>query len=272
MKKYFSIAALLCILLMSLPAVAAQETGTPGITDVITSSQKPGASTVSVLFIGNSYTFYNDMPQMVANIAAGDAGNPVTYQIQSATRGAQTLAALLQDQSIVDVVSSRMWNYVVLQEQSLWALAPENVEATAISARTWVGKIKAQGAKPLFYVTWARQPNSYWYTDRQYGFTKNPKYMQQQLDQSSAALSKQLGMVQVPVGDAFATALQRDAKWPLYAEDSSHPSRLGSYLAALMFYKAISGRSPENTTYAPEGMDASSAAALRKIAASMPLK
>ncbi|MDE1152719.1 MAG: hypothetical protein PW788_09305 [Micavibrio sp.] len=273
MKKHLIVSAL-CAFLAFMPlqnAIAAGE-GAPGISKLITSSQKIGSSTVSVLFIGNSYTYYNDMPQMVADIAAGDMGNSVIYQIQSATRGGKSLTALLQDQDIVNLVSARLWNYVVLQEQSFWAMAPESVEVTANAARDWVGKIKAEGAKPLLYVTWARQPNSYWYTDRQFGFTKSPHYMQGQLDQSSAVLGQQLGMVTVPVGDAFATALQQDEKWPLYAEDSSHPSRLGSYLAALVFYKTISGRSPESTTYAPADMDASSAAALRKIAASMPVK
>lgn len=224
---------------------------------------------ISILFIGNSYTYANDMPRMVASVAAGDPGNSLAFEVQAATIGGKTLQVLWSDREIRKTFASRKWDYVVLQEQSEWALYPAQVEATAASVAAWSQAIRQAGGKPLIYVTWARQPGSFWYTDRQYSALHDPKYMQRQLDLHSAELAAQSGAVLVPVGDAFAAALKAEPEMPLYAEDSSHPSLLGSYLAALVFYEILSGRSAEKSAYVPPGLLPETAETLRRIAVKM---
>jgi len=224
----------------------------------------------SVLFIGNSYTYYNDMPKMVAQLLASDQGSPTHYTVDAATLGGKTLAVLWADRQVQQKFARRKWDDVILQEQSEWALSPAQVEKTAVSVATWTKAIRMFGGKPFIYGTWARQPGSYWYTDSQYApATHDPKYMLNQLDVNGAQLAQQNSAVFVPVGDAFAAALKQDAQMPLYAGDSSHPSVSGSYLAALMFYQAISGRSAANTSYVPPGVTAVTAETLRAIAAQM---
>ncbi|HET9454234.1 MAG TPA: hypothetical protein VFO66_08130, partial [Gemmatimonadaceae bacterium] len=47
-----------------------------------------------------------------------------------------------------------------------------------------------------------------------------------------------------PVGDAWLEAWKLDPNAPLYADDGLHPSAAGSYLAALVMYAALYGKSP----------------------------
>ena len=269
MKRLFAFVFLLCLL--AAPAWA--YTDVPG-TSAVNVSKVAGApdKKVSVLFLGNSYTYFNDLPKMLADIASGDADSHVQYEIQSVTKAGGTLQALWDEGDGLKALQARKWDYVVLQEQSFWAVLPENVEGTAAAAQKWNAEIAKAGAKPLIFVTWARQPDSFWYTDSRYNFLHNPKYMQQKFDDASAALAKELGAQTVPVGDAWAALTNKDRKWPLYREDSHHPTVAGSYLAALVFYKTISGRSPETSTFVPQGVNADSAAILRKTAATFDQK
>ena len=48
-----------------------------------------------------------------------------------------------------------------------------------------------------------------------------------------------------PVGEAWRAAWARDPALPLYGPDGFHPSPLGSYLAALVIFEALTGRLPE---------------------------
>lgn len=268
MRLLFALLAFLCLAVS--PALA---TGTPGVSPVITSTSKAQAPRkLGVLFIGNSYTHGNNMPRMLANIASSDAGSDVVLEIQSVTKAGGTLSAHWRDGRALAALKSRKWDYVVLQEQSLWALRPETVEETAEDMRRWVDEIKKTGAKPSLFVTWARQPGSFWYTDRKHAYLKSPQYMQEKLNRNSDALAEQLGLVTVRVGDAFAAAQAQNRKWPLFAADSSHPSPVGSYMAALILYQTLVRRSPEGTTHSPAGVSAEAAAQLRTIAASLPQK
>lgn len=267
MRLFF--AFVLSLVMLSAPAQAT----VPGVSEVMTSTARAGeARRVSALIIGNSYTHGNNMPRMIANIASSDAGSDVVLEIQSVTKSGGTLGSHLRDGRALKALKARKWDYVVLQEQSLWALRPETVEQTAVDMRQWVDEIKKAGAKPALFITWARQPGSFWYTDRKYAYLKSPQYMQEQLNKNSDALARQLGLVTVRVGDAFAAAQAQNRKWPFFAADSSHPSAVGSYMAALMLYKTLAKRSPEGTTHAPAGVSADAAAQLRTIVAAMPKK
>lgn len=68
-----------------------------------------------MLFIGNSYTFVNDLPATVAKIAKS-LGNTLVYDMSAI--GGYTLMQHAGDQNTLAKIASRKWDYVVLQEQS----------------------------------------------------------------------------------------------------------------------------------------------------------
>merc|ERR1712054_335535 len=78
------------------------------------------ARPLSVLFIGNSYTFVNDVPGMVANISAS-ASLPIRYD--EATAGGASLfqhanMSLPNGRATMKLLLSQHWDVVVLQDQS----------------------------------------------------------------------------------------------------------------------------------------------------------
>lgn len=223
------------------------------------------AETLNVLFIGNSYILRNDLPGMLEKIAA--SGQGVQIKAQAAAKNGATLGQLWGDEKLRSALYIGRRDFVVLQEQSLWAQLPETVEDTATSARLWGEEIAKAGAKPVIFETWERQPGSFWYTDKRYGYLKSPKNMRDKNFAAASALAAQMNAQVAPVGHAYAALLKTNPKWPLYEADSHHPSVPGTYLAALVFYKTLTGRSPEETTFVPQGVNAESAAVLRQIAA-----
>ena len=61
---------------------------------------------------------------------------------------------------------------------------------------------------------------------------------------SYSGAADEIGGLLLPAGDAWRAAWRRDSRLALYGPDGFHPSALGSYLAALVIYQQISGRSP----------------------------
>lgn len=223
------------------------------------------SETLNVLFIGNSYTLRNDLPVILEKIAASGTGPQI--KAQAAAKNGATLKQLWGDEKLRGELYVGRRDFVVLQEQSLWAQLPETVEDTANSARVWAAEIAKVGAKPVIFETWERQPGSFWYTDKRFGFLKTPKNMRDKNASATTTLAAQLNAQVAPVGRAYAAMLKQNIKWPLYEADSHHPSVPGTYLAALVFYKTLTGRSPAQTTFVPQGVNAESAAVLRQIAA-----
>ena len=74
---------------------------------IITFSQQ----TKEVLFVGNSYTFYNNLPQLVADIALS-LGDTLIHD--SSTPGGATFNAHSSNSQTLSKISQQQWDYVVL--------------------------------------------------------------------------------------------------------------------------------------------------------------
>jgi hypothetical protein len=61
---------------------------------------------------------------------------------------------------------------------------------------------------------------------------------------SYAAAARDVGAILLPAGDAWREAWTRDPNLALYSDDGLHPSAEGSYLAALVIYQRLTGRTP----------------------------
>jgi hypothetical protein len=72
-------------------------------------------NTLSVLFIGNSYTSYNNLPQLVQSLSTS-AGK--TLNIDSSIPGGYLMSSHLNDATTFAKISQGNWDYVILQEQS----------------------------------------------------------------------------------------------------------------------------------------------------------
>ena len=98
---------------------------------------------LSILFIGNSYTYYNDMPKMLLDMAAADKGATHKLDIKVYAQGGANLTQQWQEGKALELIKSQKWDYVVLQDQSFWAMDSVNVHNTYSAANSFNNEIKS---------------------------------------------------------------------------------------------------------------------------------
>ncbi len=211
-----------------------------------------------VLFIGNSYTTVNDLPSVFASLARS-GGHRV--ETGTAAEGGWTLAHHAGSAATAAKLASAKWDIVVLQEQSqIPSVEQFRQEQMYPAARRLVGSIRNQGARPLFYLTWARRD----------GWPENamPDYasMQAAIDAGYLAIGADQRAAVAPVGDAWSAMLALKTTVALWQEDGSHPTEAGTYLAACVFYATIFRESPNGLGYRAS-LSAEEAATIQTVAA-----
>lgn len=187
---------------------------------------------VSVLFIGNSYTFFNDMPEMVREIADGSS---IDVEVEMIAPGGWWLRDHAASQETLDRIARGGWDYVVLQEQSqITAVRDLSVIETWPAATTLANAAHRGGAEVVVFMTWGHELGSDEVGHATY------ESMQTAVGQTYLALAESLSVDVVPVGAAWWLA-RESGKAVLYQPDGSHPSKEGSYLAAVVFVGRLLG-------------------------------
>ena len=199
-----------------------------------------------VLFIGNSYTSRNKLPDVFAEVVKS-AGLKVPV-IKSETPGGQTLKQHLTVQpTSLAAIDEGKWDVVVLQGQSQEpALAETNptIRKDFIeSAAALCQRIRAQSpqVRIVFYETWARHADSWTTQGKDYNSNvgKDPTEMQARLRLWYGNVAKANDALVAPVGDAWERNYQSKQPYRLHVADNSHPDFNGTYLAALVMFKTI---------------------------------
>lgn len=177
------------------------------------------------LFVGNSFTFFWNMPQLVQAMA--------THQGVALTTGQSTVGGSNWQQhwegqkntQTRKRLQEESWDIVVLQDhsQSTLDFKPRFHEFGG----KFIDLVRAANAEPVLFMTWA--------------YRSNP-LMQESITREYTALAKATKTRVVPVGPVFekARALRPDLE--LFFDDK-HTSPDGSYLIALVFYKTLTGKS-----------------------------
>jgi hypothetical protein len=193
-----------------------------------------------VLFLGNSYTYVNDLPSTFARLATS-GGRQV--EVSSVANGGETLAQHAAASDSLDAISSRRWTYVILQEQSETPATWAGRTSMYPAVRTLAGRIESAGATPMLFMTWAHRDGLPTAGLADYGA------MQQQIDNAYLAIAQELGVPVAPVGYTWSLVRQDHPEIGLWGDDGSHPSGAGTYLAACVFYASIFRASPVGLTY-----------------------
>ncbi len=182
--------------------------------------------TTRVLFVGNSYTYFWNLPQVVQAMAISQN---VPLRTAQSTAGGVNLGqhwkgerGLMTHQKI----DEGSWDYVVLQDHSLRTIQARDSLNHYITK--WESEIEKSNAASLLYLTWAREFNP---------------LMQDPITNGYESIGRQLDIPIVPVGEVWKMARSLRPDIDLYDPDGSHPSALGTYLTALTFYKSLTGAS-----------------------------
>ena len=173
-----------------------------------------------ILFLGNSFTFFNDLPDMVAEILNAEVGRNL--------RGGAYLSQHLDEADELCPITRKLlteetWDYVVLQDHSRGPI--DHSEAFHRAVDALCPMIRAAGGKPILYETWAYEEG----TERLASTGMTFEAMQQALTDGYRAAAERNAALVAPVGQAFAAARHVTS---LYTEDNYHPSPAGTRLAA----------------------------------------
>lgn len=182
-----------------------------------------GDAAVRVLFVGNSLTYFNEMPDMLAALVrATGTESALVASIARPSYG-------LEDHWTQSVTFDRIaegWDVVVLQQGPS---ATEGRPSLLEYSEKFATPIRDAGAIPALYMVWPSESRASDFAGVSSSY--------------SAAADLVAGLL-FPAGEAWLAAWELDAAIELYGPDRFHPSPLGSYAAAVVIYEQLTGRDP----------------------------
>ena len=200
--------------------------------------------TTSVLFIGNSFTFYNNTPGILKDIAASKGKLIYT---DTAVTGGKDLKFHSERERTYKLIKSRNWDYIVIQGHSNEFAQPDGKvdSLTYPYAKKIIDSIHTYStcSRILFYMTWGyKNGNPKWKAIANYDS------MQYRIERQYLRFADKLHTGISPVGMVWKEVRTFNPEINLYAEDRFHPILTGSYLSACTFYTTIFGETPYKNT------------------------
>ncbi|NQX85226.1 MAG: T9SS type A sorting domain-containing protein [Flavobacteriaceae bacterium] len=206
-------------------------------------------NTKRVLFLGNSYTAYNNLPNLVSQMAT-NTGDTLIYD--SNTPGGFRLMNHASNTTTLNKINADNWDFVTLQAQSQetsWSEAQMQIEVYPFATEL-VNVIRQNNtcSQPLFYMTWGREN----------GDAQNCEFapwvctyegMDDAIRNTYTFMAQENTTEVAPVGAVWRYLRTHHPEVDLYTTDGSHPSVAGSYAAACAFYTMIYKKDPSLITW-----------------------
>lgn len=177
-----------------------------------------------VLFVGNSYTQVNNLPEEFMRVAQSQ-DKRVECQMQAF--GGATFSSHCNNPSTIEAITQGGWDYIVLQGQSQEVAFPDNQFSWQVYpyAKTLDSLAKAYNpdVKVVFYMTWGYR----------YGDELNCQFyepfctfesMSERLRDNYVLMAEDFGSDVSPVGVAWLESFRRDSTVVLHSSDNSHPN------------------------------------------------
>ena len=225
--------------------------GTSGCEGFPTQPQPTAPDGASVLFIGNSLTYWYDVPQILEDLfLAGGAGE---IQVRDLSRPNFGLVDHWHLTTARDIIAQG-WGVVVLQQGPS---ATEGRPSLLEYSQLFADEIRAAGGTPALYMVWPARARFFDFDG---------------VADSYTTAAEMVDGLLFPAGEAWRVAWETEPDLELYGPEAFHPSALGSYLAAVVMYEQLSGRDPRllpTTVAAPlaEELTAEVATFLHEVAA-----
>lgn len=206
-----------------------------------TSMAQDQVTPMNILFVGNSYTHMNKMPELVGKMAESK-GYKVNVEMNA--KSSHTFKMHSERSDLFEHIKKKKWDYVVLQGFSReLSYEPEYIDTATIPyLNKIVDSIYANNpcTNILLYMTWGYKE----------GFKERPEVdtyekMADSIRKGYQYISAIYDFPIVPVGDVH-RLVRSNTDINLYEEDMQHPTFNGSYMVACTFYSAIFKTSPIN--------------------------
>ena len=229
-------------------AAVEREAAAPGVihqdASATTDAAPDAGPPLSVLFIGNSFTYFNDLPTRVRELAP-------RISVESEVAGGASFASHWGGATAKPAIAKGGRTHVVLQAQSYEPIG--NEASFAKYGTLLIDAVKAAGAKPVLFETWA-------YRDG------NPDAMQDQLTAAYEKLGKDTSVRVAPVGEAWRLARKQHPEITLFHADGVHPAAPGTYLSACVLTMVITESQLAPAATPPPDVTPQEAEVLRTIA------
>jgi len=221
----------------------------------------PQPQTYNVLFIGNSFTYYNDMPTMVETMGQQ---NGLDLHVEQVTYGGASLidfatSGTSRTTEVINKLNEREWDFVILQDHSRKPL--DNLTEMLNAIHSLDELIEQNGAQTVLYSTWSYRDG----TDKLATTGLSYEGFYNVLTNGYQQAVEETGAWIAPVGTAFYNLYQDHPDINLYVDDDFHPNPQGSFLAAYVFYTLLFG-TENNDMYRPATVSEDIAEILRVYA------
>lgn len=184
--------------------------------------------TTRILFVGNSFTYFYNLPQVVSAMAA-------TQDVALMTRHSLAGGSSLEDHwkgerntHTKEAITQGNWDYVIFNNHSLSAI--NTPESFMLYSKKFVELVREKGAEPIFMMTW--------------GYKSNP-LMQAQITEMYETLALETQTTLLPAGLLFAEVRKWRPDMNLFFDDK-HPSSNGTYLLGLSCFRLLTGKPTAN--------------------------
>lgn len=200
---------------------------------------------ITVLFIGNSYTYRNEMPDMFQDLARSLGKN---VYVECCTQGKATLVIQSKRPELFEMIQSKKWDYIIIQASSRDLLRDSLTinKKTIPALKRIISAIDKNNpkTKKLFFMTWGYRNGNRPVKDGD-SFSK----MTRRVKSGYLALKEKFNIGVVPVGMAWYKVRKTHQEMVLYDRDGAHPNVKGSYLAACCFYSGIFNEKTVGSTF-----------------------
>jgi len=237
MRKLFSCIILLCFF-----------SNTSGCTEQPSRSEVPepavpDSTSMNILFIGNSITYYNDMPTIFRNMANASGKN---INVEKWVQGGVILGYFALNANAEQIINQKKWDYVILQDGDYHIIYPEDHPRLAGYVYTLRNLILKNNpnTKILFHLLHALK-DGITHDNVYYDYTT----FTQKIIEGTKAFARYANLTLAPVGIAWNYIVVNKPSINLYDSDGMHPSYAGSYLIASVYYSAIFKQSSVGNAY-----------------------
>jgi len=255
------------VALVTLVGIAAAQTAAQAQTKPVVTTLGPDFAKTGI-FIGNSFFYYNNgLPGHLSLMEkAADPDHKQDYRNTMVTIGGSGFDwhdvesyfrpnaignySFDENNNVVFNKLDKLFDVAVMMDCSQCPIHPKLNSVFTDYARKNSDIVRAKGAKPVFFMSWA-------YADK-------PE-MTAQLAEAYTVAGNANNALVIPAGLAFAKAIGKQPELNLYAPDKRHPSLAGTYLATCVVFAALTGRSPVGSSYLA-GIDAPTATFLQNVA------
>ena len=220
---------------------------------------------INVLFVGNSLTHYNNLPQIIQDIARSNG-----YKLRYGTHliGGSTLQQHANSRELQQKLRSKNWNFVILQEQSQRpAFAEKQVKREVLdNAEKIVNAIRSTNpdSEVMFYMTMARKDGDKINAEATQLYELGSyDGMQRRINNTYLTLAWKNSALVAPVGVVWQYMMTNYSEIPLYT-DPVHPNINGSYLAACVLFSTLH-QHPCQGSVVPDNIKVSTAQLIQQV-------